>query len=155
MKRNFRWVTVPRPRLMKRNTLYNARCETTQKAQKAPCVRPSRWLPSEGSKGPWASTAWPSSPSRAELGQHGVDMGLWDRVVKGWFTWLFVADSEVVLKVCVLGKQRYWLKLGNRFDAFVTLAALLASLCVPFGTAVCSVVWRAPNFHRGPVSVSP
>ena len=87
-------------------------------------------MPSEGSKGPWASTAWPSSPSRAELGQHGVDMGFWDRVVNGCFTWLFVADSEVVLKVCVLGKQRYWLELGNRFDAFVTLAALLASLCV-------------------------
>ena len=30
----------------------------------------------------------------------------------------------------MLGKQRYWLELGNRFDAFVTLAALLASLYV-------------------------
>ena len=61
---------------------------------------------------------------------------MWDRVVNGCFTWLFVA--EVVLKVCVLGKQRYWLELGNRFDAFVTIAALLASLCVLFdaGTAV-------------------
>ena len=52
---------------------------------------------------------------------------MWDRVVNGCFTWLFVADSEVVLKVCVLGKQRYRLELGNSFDAFVTPAALLAS----------------------------
>ena len=48
MKRNFRWTTLPRPRLMKRNTLYNARCETTQKAQEDPCVRPSRWLLCQG-----------------------------------------------------------------------------------------------------------
>ena len=88
-------------------------------------------------------------------------MGLWDRVVNGCFTWLFVADSEVVLKVCVLGKQRYWLELGNRFDALVTLAALLASLCVlsDAGTAV----WHRrlqrrlvrPHVHRGPEPMSP
>ena len=69
--------------------------------------------------------------------------------------------SEVVLKVCVLGKQRYWLELGNRFDALVTLAALLASLCVLFdaGTAVwhrrlqCRLA--RPHIHRGSEPMSP
>ena len=66
-----------------------------------------------------------------------------------------------MLKVCVMGKQCYWLELGNCFDTFVTLAALLASLSVLFdaGTAVCDRHLQRrlarPHVHRGPEPVSP